>query len=70
MKSSLEIAQEAVLKPIEQIADEVGLEDEEFEPYGRYKAKIGLDVEGRQIEAVRLLARGRIGADELVTVGI
>jgi formate--tetrahydrofolate ligase len=44
MKSSLEIAQEAVLKPIEQIADEVGLEDEEFEPYGRYKAKIGLDV--------------------------
>ena len=44
MKSSLEIAQDAVLKPIEQIAEDVGLEDEEFEPYGRYKAKIGLSV--------------------------
>jgi formate--tetrahydrofolate ligase len=44
MKSSLEIAQEAILKPIEQIADEVGLQDEEFEPYGRYKAKIDLGV--------------------------
>ncbi len=44
MKSSLEIAQDAVLKPIEEIAEEVGLEDEEFEPYGRYKAKIDLAV--------------------------
>ena len=44
VKSSLEIAQDAVLKPIEQIAEEVGLEDEEFEPYGRYKAKIDLGV--------------------------
>jgi formate--tetrahydrofolate ligase len=44
MKSSLEIAQDAVLKPIEQIAEEVGLQEEEFEPYGRYKAKIDLGV--------------------------
>ena len=44
MKSSLEIAQEAVLEPIEEIAEELGLEAEEFEPYGRYKAKIALDV--------------------------
>jgi formate--tetrahydrofolate ligase len=44
VKSSLEIAQDAVLKPIEQIAADVGLEDEEFEPYGRYKAKIDLGV--------------------------
>jgi formate--tetrahydrofolate ligase len=50
MKSSLEIAQEAVLKPIEQIAEEVGLEDEEFEPYGRYKAKIDLGVLDRLAE--------------------
>ena len=34
MKSSLEIAQDAVLKPIEDIAEEVGLQEEEFEPYG------------------------------------
>src|ERR687888_558910 len=44
MKSSLGIAQDAVLKPIEQIADESGLEEEEFEPYGRYKAKVDLSV--------------------------
>ena len=53
MKSSLEIAQEAVLKPIEEIATDAGLEDEEFEPYGRYKAKIGLGVLDR--DELRLL---------------
>ncbi len=44
MKSSLEIAQEAVLQPIETIASEAGLEPDEIEPYGRYKAKVGLSV--------------------------
>jgi formate--tetrahydrofolate ligase len=44
MKSSLEIAQEAELIPIEQIAESCGLQPEEIEPYGRYKAKIGLGV--------------------------
>ena len=44
MKSSLEIAQEATLQPIEAIAERAGLLPEEFEPYGRYKAKVSLDV--------------------------
>ena len=44
MKSSLEIAQEAELIPIEQVAEARGLEPEEIEPYGRFKAKIGLSV--------------------------
>jgi formate--tetrahydrofolate ligase len=44
MKTSLEIAQEAVLQPIEQIAERAGLEPDEIEPYGRYKAKIALSV--------------------------
>src|SRR3954451_3080213 len=44
MKSSLEIAQDAVLEPIETIAERAGLLPEEFEPYGRYKAKVSLDV--------------------------
>jgi formyltetrahydrofolate synthetase len=44
MKSSLEIAQEAQLIPIEQIADACGLEPDEVEPYGRYKAKVALSV--------------------------
>ena len=46
MKSSLEIAQEAELRPIEEIAAAAGLEDDEVEPYGRYKAKIRLSVLG------------------------
>jgi formate--tetrahydrofolate ligase len=44
MKSSLEIAQEAELLPIDTIAERMGLLPEEFEPYGRHKAKISLDV--------------------------
>ena len=44
MKTSLEIAQEAELVPIEQIAERAGLDADEIEPYGRYKAKIALSV--------------------------
>src|SRR3954469_9792829 len=40
--SNLEIAQQAVLRPIEEIAAALGLTPEEVEPYGRYKAKIDL----------------------------
>jgi len=51
VKTSLEIAQEAELKPIEQIAERSGLLPEEFEPYGRYKAKISLGVVDRLRDA-------------------
>jgi formate--tetrahydrofolate ligase len=44
LKSSLEIAQEAQLQPIEAIAEQAGLQDDEIEPYGRHKAKIALSV--------------------------
>jgi formate--tetrahydrofolate ligase len=44
VKSSLEIAQEAELHSIESIAEQAGLHADEIEPYGRYKAKIGLGV--------------------------
>lgn len=40
MKSGLEIAQEATLRSIVEVADELGLEEGEVEPYGRYRAKI------------------------------
>ena len=50
MKSSLEIAQEAELLPIETIAERTGLTPDEFEPYGRYKAKISLDVIDRMAD--------------------
>jgi formate--tetrahydrofolate ligase len=44
MPSSLEIAQEAELRPIAEIAEVAGLLPEEIEPYGRYKAKVDLAV--------------------------
>src|SRR6188508_227683 len=44
MPSSLEIAQEATLRPILEVAEDVGLLPEEVEPYGRYKAKVDLSV--------------------------
>ena len=40
MKSDIEIAQEAKMKPITEIAASLGLADEDVIPYGRYKAKI------------------------------
>ena len=40
MKSDIQIAQEAVLLPITQIAQTAGIMDDELIPYGRYKAKI------------------------------
>jgi formate--tetrahydrofolate ligase len=44
MPSSLRIAQEAPLKPITEIAAAAGLEPDEIEQYGRYKAKVNLSV--------------------------
>ena len=44
LPSSLEIAQAATLRPIEDIAALAGLEPGEVEPYGRTKAKIDLSV--------------------------
>src|SRR4029077_19646202 len=43
MKTSLEIAQQAELEPIDAIGARIGLDPDEIEPYGRYKAKISLD---------------------------
>ncbi|WP_400241880.1 formate--tetrahydrofolate ligase [Niallia sp. JL1B1071] len=40
MKSDIEIAQQAVMKPIIHIAEKMGLTDEDIELYGKYKAKI------------------------------
>jgi formyltetrahydrofolate synthetase len=42
--SDIDIAQEAVLKPISVIAEEVGLLPEELEYHGEYKAKVRLSV--------------------------
>jgi formyltetrahydrofolate synthetase len=44
MPSSLRIAQEAKLRPITEIAAAAGLEPDEIDSYGRYKAKVSLSV--------------------------
>lgn len=42
MKTDVQIAQEAKLKPISEVADYLGIPGNEVEQYGRYKAKITL----------------------------
>src|SRR3954466_5448612 len=44
MLSSLEIAQAAVMRPIADVAAEAGIEPDELETFGRYKAKVGLSI--------------------------
>ena len=40
MKSDVEIAQEATMRPIGEIAAKLGITDDELELYGKYKAKV------------------------------
>jgi formate--tetrahydrofolate ligase len=44
MKSGLEIAQDAELRPIAEVARRAGIEEDELEPYGRYRAKVDLSL--------------------------
>lgn len=48
MKTDVQIAQEAKMKPIVEVANYLGIQDEELELYGKYKAKVSLDVLNRQ----------------------
>ena len=43
MLSDLDIARAATLRPIAEIAERAGIPADALEPYGKYKAKIGLD---------------------------
>lgn len=44
MKTDIQIAQEAKLKPVVDIAAGIGIAEEELELYGKYKAKVDLSV--------------------------
>ena len=44
MKTDLELAQKAKLKNITTIAAHIGLKPADLEPYGKYKAKLPLDL--------------------------
>ncbi|HEY6396717.1 MAG TPA: formate--tetrahydrofolate ligase [Solirubrobacteraceae bacterium] len=56
MKSSLEIAQEHELIPIQDVAERIGLLPDEVEPYGKYKAKVALSV----IERLKDVSDGKL----------
>ncbi len=43
MKSDIEIARGATIKPIQEIGAQLGIENTALEPYGHYKAKIDLE---------------------------
>ena len=61
--SDLEIAQAARLTPIADIARALGIEDDELELYGRYKAKIRLDL----LERLKGRPNGRLIAVTAIT---
>jgi len=42
--SDIDIAQAATLKPITQVAEELGLLPDEYDPYGKFIAKVSPDV--------------------------
>jgi len=53
--TDIEIAQAAKLRPVADIAAELGLTDDEVELYGKYKAKISLDALARRPPKGRLV---------------
>jgi formate--tetrahydrofolate ligase len=44
MKQDIEIAQEAKIRPIVEIAEKLGIRQDDLEMYGKYKAKLPLDL--------------------------
>ena len=42
MPSDIDIAQQAKMKKISEIADNLDIPENELEPYGRFKAKVSL----------------------------
>jgi formate--tetrahydrofolate ligase len=78
MPSSLEITQSASLRPITEIATELGLLPDELESYGPYKAKIRLDVlsrladrpDGREIVVTSITPTPKGEGKTTTTIGL
>ncbi|ADZ83871.1 formate--tetrahydrofolate ligase [Cellulosilyticum lentocellum] len=47
MKTDIQIAQEAIMKPIKEVAKKAGIAPEELELYGNYKAKLSYELMNR-----------------------
>ena len=48
MKTDIQIAQASAMKPIKEIGIKMGLTEDDLDYYGKYKAKISLDVLKRE----------------------
>ena len=55
MLTDLEIAQAVTLRPIRDVAAELGLTDDEIDLYGRFKAKLPLDIAQRPVRGKLVL---------------
>lgn len=55
MKSDIEIAHDSVLKPIQHIADSIGIGAETIEQYGKYKAKVLVNFDETKIAKSKLI---------------
>ena len=55
MKSDIQIAQEATLQPIAQVAQKLGLTEDEISLYGKYKAKIDHKLAKREAKQGKLI---------------
>jgi formate--tetrahydrofolate ligase len=56
--SDIEIAQRACMRPIAEVAAELGLSPDDIDPYGKYKAKIDLEVAQRPQRGRLVLVTG------------
>jgi formate--tetrahydrofolate ligase len=56
--SDIEIAQQAKLRPITDVAAEIGLGADDLDLYGKYKAKIGLEIAARPAHGKLVLVTG------------
>ena len=55
MLSDIEIAQGAKLRPILDVAKEIGIQENQLEPYGKTKAKIDFDIDLEKIKKSNLI---------------
>lgn len=56
MKTDIEIAQQVLIKPIVEIAEKIGINPDELELYGKYKAKIPISlIDGERIKKAKLI---------------
>ena len=73
MRSDIEIASETELKPIQEIAEKLGISQSEIEPYGSKKAKLSVEKRARKGKLILVTAMSPTPAGEgktTVSIGL